>query len=64
MGPGQFVGGSPLLDGEELRPVAAPQLREAVHGHPGGAGDELEETRPHLAIERQDRLFERRRKQF
>lgn len=42
--PREAVGVAPLLDGEELRPVAAVQLLEAVHRHAGGARHELKES--------------------
>lgn len=56
------LGLSPHLDSEQLRPVAAVQLLEAVHGDARGAGDKLQKTRSHLIGEGQHHLEDTKEK--
>lgn len=51
-----ILGVTPHLDGEELGPVAAVQLLEAIHRHPRCSRDELQQTCSHLVGERQHHL--------
>lgn len=59
-GPGvcarQLFGGAPLVDGEELRAVRAPELAEAVHRQARRARHELQEARSLLVREREHSL--------
>lgn len=41
MSPWVIIARAPLLDGEQLGPVGAVELLEAVHGHAGRARYEL-----------------------
>lgn len=49
----KVVGVAPLFNGEKLRPVAAIQLFETIHGHTRGSCDKLQQTRSHLIVEGQ-----------
>ena len=56
MGARIVVDVAPHLYREQLRPVAAIKLLEAVHGHAGGARHELQQPRTHLVVEGEDNL--------
>lgn len=51
-----ILGVTPHLDGEELGPIAAVQLLEAVHRHPRRPRDKLQQTCSHLVGEGQHHL--------
>ena len=55
----ELLGGAPLVDGEELRAVRAPELAEAVHRHARSARHELQEARSLLDREREQGLHAR-----
>lgn len=48
---------SPLLNGEQLGPITAVKLLEAVHGNPGCACDKLQQPGSRLIVERVNSLY-------
>jgi hypothetical protein len=44
---------TPFFNGKQLRSITAVELFKAVHRYSRSSGDKLQETRPHLIVERQ-----------